>query len=377
MAVPILPRPREAPIGERLDELLRQPPGRVPKEAARNLSASAARLAAGDHSPTALLAEAALLESAGLKRVRALAEESEQAFQRYRPDSFNEGFLPPADAVNGVYYRLVKADSMFDNYVEDSQLPTLGGWYQECPELVRAGELRLEAYQGRDYPTSLCPCCHRLGWTSASGRCDYCLWAAKAVGLMAKGGLFRWDEREACLALCARYDHAAAVEYRDVRRGAGLGLFWPFQRKRYAVERLAAWGKVVHEISSSFGPAEPEDGYELWIPERFELEALDGSAILVHFRATRYRWQLDGFLRLATKLRQAEIEPPNCFSATLAPAALASAWYDFRVAIDTVNADEWQARLGREADSRAAFETEQERQDMLARQRGTAAILEA
>lgn len=369
MSIPPFPRLREKPVGERITELLAKRSRRASRLVEKSKSA------AGPQSPESLLAEAAWLEEQGLERVRALAlAKGLDSYASCWPDVFAEAFTPPADAVYAAYQRLVSEDSPLRQYVRESQVPTVGGWYARLPELRRAGELRQAAFK-RDYPTLLCSSCHRLsGWLSG-GRCDYCLWAEQVSQLMKTGSIYRWEEYDECIQLAARYDQAARAEYQDVRRGPGP--HWgPFGRKRHEQEAALAFAKVVHDLLGDWGPSAPKEGYELWIPERFELESMDGSTLLLHFRATRYRWQDSCFCRLDRSLRQADFVTPLLFAADLASAPLATAWHDFRLEVEEHNRREWQESVLAEERTSTAALREEARRTRIEEQRGVAGLLE-
>jgi hypothetical protein len=334
-------------------------------------------------SKEALLAEADRLEQSGLERVRSLAlSKALNSYESCYPDSFAAAFTPPADAVYAAFQRLVNDDSPLKQYVRSAEVPSVGGWYESCPELIRAGQLRQAAFTAAEYPTQVCRSCHRLsGWLATDSRCDYCLWAEQISAMMAKGSIFRWHEHGECMTLSGRYDQAALVEYRDVRRGPGATWwpFWPlgrFGQKRHEQEKALAWSKVVHDLLTDWGPKEPKDGYALWIPERFELEAMDGSTLLLHFRATRYFWQSGCFVRLYKHLPHADFVEPLCFAADLAPAPLAAAWHDFRLSVAKHNRREWQEQIEDTRQLEQAAAAEAARLALIQEQRGAASLLE-
>lgn len=366
MSIPPPPRPREKPLGERIAEILAKRSWRR--------RANKAQQSVSAQTPEELLAAAARLEQQGLERVRDFAlAQGLDSYARCWPDAFAAAFTPPADAVYAAYRRVAVESSPLGQYVRESRVPTVGGWYADLPELRRAGELRRQAFQGRDYPALLCRCCHRLsGWLS-KGRCDYCLWAERVSELMKTGSIYRWEEYHECLALAARYDQAAHDEYKDVRRGPGP--HWGLRRKRHEQEAALAFAKV-RDLLDDWGPSAPVEGYELWIPERFELESLDRSTLLLHFRATRYRWEESRFRRLDESLPQAALAEPHTFAADLPPASLAAAWHDFRLAVEERNRREWQEHLRVEERAAAAALQEEARRTRIAEQRGAAGLLE-
>jgi hypothetical protein len=395
--IPAPPRCPEFPPDERISDFLAEP-------AVKRRFATAAKQALADSNrrlqtsrrPEELEREAQWLEDNFYARlseaVNANTVSEIRGFKIGRMDMPANPRLTPFDAMLSMTRRVAgtehvgSLDHVLDwHYAPDGDAfrPAEAEWKPASAELQQAAALRREAFLAegdRDYPALTCPHCLRLtGWLATSGNCDYCDYAVKAISLIRGHNRNAWwREKPVFLSVGLRYDQAVAHEYRNVRRGPGQPSFLYALRKGEEHERarLLAWGKETLELLNDCAPAAPQEGYELWLAERFELEAVDGSDVLVHFRATRHRWAEGKFHRLVSTLPQAQIANPQAFSATLEPQALASAWYDFKLAVAYVNQGEYQAALVRSASKHDSAELERQRRETLNERRGAAQILQ-
>jgi hypothetical protein len=356
------------------------------------IAASEARLAKTSRDAPALLAEAVYLEERQTAHIRtidkkfALASPFDAALSAYRQ-------VAPLKRAAGSEERDPDWNAAHSKLWSFS-LHGFDHWLKDNESFWRAADLRREAYGDRDYPVLACKRCYRLtGWVSEDtavwdaddgshvGHCDYCLWTERVVRMGRDGGLSdqAWAKvNTAYFSLGGRYDAAVKAEYRGVKRGPGRAplIGWFGRRRRYELARARAWGRVVHDLLTDWGPATPEDGYTLWIPERFEALSVDGQMLLVHFWASSYRWEQGRFKRLGAKLNQDVFTMPAVFPATIAPQALAVAWHDFRIEVAYRNRTEWQKRVTQAAQEELKTSAALAHHELLEGARGTAALLE-
>ena len=155
--------------------------------------------------------------------------------------------------------------------------------------LQQAAQLRVQALGERSYPVVVCSeCFHVTGWVDANGLCDACV---------------RSEQREAAYS----DPHGGFVVLRDIhplagpaepRRGPGLvGRFLGGRRAR---ERalVETWMKRVEPDET--GPIAPEEGFEIEVAHRDEVEAADGSEMLIRFRTATHRFTHGRWVPLET-----------------------------------------------------------------------------
>jgi hypothetical protein len=219
----------------------------------------------------------------------------------------------------------------------------------------QASELRLKALGHRVYPAVICSSClHVTGWTSADGVCDSCL-------------------RRAQLRAAYSDPHGGWVGVNDVRPARKpLAL-----RARLSALRGGAAGEHVwlsRVEPGETGPTSSERGYELEVAKREEIEAADGSGIVIRFSTRRYRFGDADWMPLeTTKIARGALLVPAEFSAGLPIEQLAEAWGDYRGAVDSFNESAW-AEVSQTRE--AARVAEQQRRDLLHDQRHVADLLD-
>jgi hypothetical protein len=122
------------------------------------------------------------------------------------------------------------------------------------------------------------------------------------------------------------------------------------------------------------GPVEPEGGFELEAAERDEVEAPDGSGLLVRFSTVTRRYENGGWAALdSTRLGRGSLLVPPEFSAGLPTEQLAEAWADYRAAVDASNRDAWSRESARRD---AATRAREAREQTLREQAGTSELLD-
>ena len=226
-----------------------------------------------------------------------------------------------------------------------------------------AARLRVQALGEKTYPVVICSECFRVtGWLDLSGRCDSCLRQAQLQAAYADphgGFVSLGDNRPA---------------HEDAREPAGPGTLSRLLGGRSARERALADAWLVHVDPDTTGPIDAEDGYELERPHRDQVEAADGTGMLIRFRTATQRFAGRTWVALeTTTIGRDELLVPTEYSAGLPPDQLVEAWLDYRQAVDDVNRDRW-SRLS--ADREASRLAREAREDAMLQQRDTAELLD-
>jgi len=226
-----------------------------------------------------------------------------------------------------------------------------------------AAGLRGEALGEKPYPVVICSECYRVtGWLDVRGRCDSCLRQAQlqaAYGDPQGGFVTLGDNRPV---------HHDAPEH-----GAPAGLS-RLLGGRAARERAVADAWLAHVDPDTTGPIDAEDGYELERPHRDQVEAADGTGMLIRFRTATHRFAGRDWVALeTTTIGRDELLVPTEYSAGLPPDQLVEAWLDYRQAVDELNRERW-SRLS--ADREAARLAREAHEDTMRRQRDTAELLD-
>jgi hypothetical protein len=219
----------------------------------------------------------------------------------------------------------------------DAQARDAGEATAEGRELLeQAAQRRVAALGTRSYPVLVCRECLRLtGWTGAGGRCDPCLRRAQLQAAYSDphGGFVALDDRRTAHPEPAAKHHL-------------------FGRDR---ARVGAWLARVEPDET--GPVSPEPGWELEGAERDEVEAVDGSGMVVRFWTARHRFDGDGWLELdGTLIGRADLPFPSEQSAGLPAEQLVDAWLDYKAGVQAFNARAWSAESARRETARLAQE---------------------
>jgi len=210
----------------------------------------------------------------------------------------------------------------------------------------QAAALRVHALGERVYPVLVCRACFQLtGWLDGDGRCDSCLRRVQRQAAYSDphGGWVRVeDERAQPLR-----PKPANVPLRS--RLAALR--HPREAHRRAL--VAAW--MAHVRPDETGPIDPEDGYELEIAKRNELDAADGSGKLVRFHTSSYRFSNGDWAELdSTTISRRDLVVPPEFPASLPTEQLLEAWGDYKAAVDAINRTAWSEQSERREQQRQA-----------------------
>lgn len=225
-----------------------------------------------------------------------------------------------------------------------------------------AAALRVDAIGARDYPVLVCATCFRLtGWTGADGRCDVCL---RHAALKARAGTGGWPTQAPAVYPGPR---PAPPLPRRVRLAAGLG-------RRGRLERALALRWLEHVDPALTGPIDAEPGFEIEVALRDEIERVDGRGLLVRFATATHRFAEVGWERLpSTRVARSLMPNPAEFAAEIPIEQLASAWADYRQALELVNRRRFAEEERRREQERQARE---ERERSLRDQLHTAELLE-
>ncbi len=226
----------------------------------------------------------------------------------------------------------------------------------------QAAELRVRALGARPYPVVVCKKCYRVtGWTDGAGNCDACLRSAQLHAAYADphGG---WVSMEGARRSVKRRSSVSLA----VRLSTLAGREGP-------LARAAARAWLSHVEPGETGPPMPEDGYELEGAKRAEIEARDGSGILIRFSTETHRFAGTEWLGLEkTAIAHADLLVPAEFSAGLPIEQLVEAWGDYQAAVARFNRRAWeQQSAAREAEERARAD----REDALRQQRHVSELL--
>jgi hypothetical protein len=213
---------------------------------------------------------------------------------------------------------------------------------------AQAARLRVEALGDRIYPVVICATCYRVtGWTNADGSCDSCV-------------------RSAQLRAAYSDPHGGWVGVTDARSSSREPPALPlrarlstFLKRGNTVER--AWLSRVEPDET--GPASAERGFEVEVAKREEVDAADGSGMVIRFSSLTHRFGDADWIPLeTTKIAHSAVLVPAEFSAGLPIEQLAEAWGDYRGAVESFNERAWaQESQAREAARIAA----QQREDAL------------
>ena len=205
-----------------------------------------------------------------------------------------------------------------------------------------AAQLRVQALGERPYPVVICSECFRVtGWLDVRGRCDACLRQEQLRAAYAdpRGGFVTLGDN--------RPAHHDAAEH------AAAGGLSRLLGGRAARERALADAWLAHVDPDTTGPIDPEDGYELERPHRDQVDAADGTGMLIRFRTATHRFGSREWVALeTTTIGRDELLVPTEYSAGLPPDQLVEAWLDYRQEVDEVNRDRW-SRLSADTRGRA------------------------
>jgi hypothetical protein len=228
----------------------------------------------------------------------------------------------------------------------------------------RAAELRVRAIGEKAYPVLVCPSCqHVTGWLGGDGSCDSCQRRAQLEAAYADphGGWVTVDDTR------APDDEPHEQPPLAARIAALLG-------RRATLERAVAEAWLERVDPDVTGPIAPQRGFELEGAARDEVEAVDGSTIVVRFSTATRRFDGGGWIRLeSTRISEHDLPVPGQFSGGLPMEQLAEAWADWQGAVETFNRAAWARRsavLEAERDARAA------REATLGEQRGVSELLD-
>ena len=227
----------------------------------------------------------------------------------------------------------------------------------------RAAALRVRALGERVYPVLVCSKCFTVtGWLDAQGECDGCLRAAALRAAFT-------DPRAGWVDVGAPSPEPSETEERGGHFHVTSLVHARESRRRMLVE---AWiGRVDPDGT---GPIAPEEGYEIEVARRDELDAADGSGVIVRFRTARSRFVEGSWIDGASSdIASRDLLVPAEFPASLPAEQLVEAWGDFRDAVTAVNRRRWEDESARreakrQADAAAA--------DALREQRGVSDLLD-
>jgi hypothetical protein len=229
----------------------------------------------------------------------------------------------------------------------------------------QAAKLRVEALGDKVYPVVVCSSCFRVtGWVDASGRCDHCLRHAQLEAAYSDphgGWVSVADTRS------AHREGGAPTVPLGVRLAALVG-----RRGDRDRVRAAAWRVQVDPGVT--GPVSPEDGFEVEGAHRDEVDAADGSGVLIRFSTATHRFADSGWQRLATtRIAGRDLLAPGEVSAGLPVEQLTAAWSDYQITVETINRAAWAAASGARDAERQAHAAHDE---TMAEQRHASDLLE-
>jgi hypothetical protein len=229
--------------------------------------------------------------------------------------------------------------------------------------LAQAARLRVQALGERSYPVVVCSECFRVtGWTDAGGLCDPCV---------------RSRQREAAYS----DPHGGFVVLGDSRPvtapaepQAGPSLVGRLLGGKGARERARVETWMTRVEPDDTGPIAPEEGYELEVAHRDEVEAADGSGMLIRFRPATHRFADGRWVPLeTTRIGSRDLLIPVEHAAGLPAEQLVDAWLDYRTAVDELNRVRWSRESG-ERESRRVARAEHD--DALREQRDVLELLD-
>jgi len=205
---------------------------------------------------------------------------------------------------------------------------------------AKAAALRVQALGKRSYPILVCQGCFAVtGWLSSDERCDSCL---------------RHDQLEAAY----RDPHGGWVAVADPQiRPAReqkpesaklLGHLTAVKHPREAHQRalVATW--MTHVRPDETGPIAPEDGYQVEVARREEVEAADGSGMLIRFHSATAGFHDGAWVDLqTTRIPRDELLAPTEISAAIPAEQIVDAWGDYKAEVDAFNRRAWDADSAR------------------------------
>jgi hypothetical protein len=210
----------------------------------------------------------------------------------------------------------------------------------------KAAALRVQALGERAYPVRVCQACFQLtGWLSVDGRCDSCLRRAQLQAAYhdPHGGWVELDD--------ARVRASQPRSTRVPVRSRLASLRHPREAHQRAL--VGAWMARVRPDET--GPIVPEDGYELEVATREELEAADRSGMVVRFHTATHRFADGAWAELeTTKIARRDILVPPEFPAALPAEQIIDAWGDYKAAIDAFNRQAWNQQSDQREEQRQA-----------------------
>ncbi len=208
---------------------------------------------------------------------------------------------------------------------------------------ARAAQLRLEAVGPRIYPVLICPTCFSLtGWLSETGSCDSCLRRAqtRAAYSNPNGGFVSLDDMRP-----APRDPAP-----QRKRGPKHILHGRGAHEREAVDN---WLTSVDPDTT--GPISPEEGFEIEVAHRDQIEAADRTTMLIGFRTGTRRFSGTRWIDLeTTRIGSGRLVLPTEYSAGLPTEQIVEAWLDYKVATREFNQEFWLEESARRETRRLA-----------------------
>lgn len=103
------------------------------------------------------------------------------------------------------------------------------------------------------------------------------------------------------------------------------------------------------------GPIAPEEGYEVEVAHRDEVEVADGSGMLIRFRTATHRFTGGRWVPLeTTRIGSRDLLVPAEHAAGLPAEQLVDAWLDYRTAVDELNRARWSRESGDRESRRVA-----------------------
>jgi len=223
----------------------------------------------------------------------------------------------------------------------------------------RAAALRVQALGPRIYPVLVCQSCFVVtGWTDAAGRCDACI-------------------RHAQLRAAFADPHGGWVTMNDLRsppetaQAHAAHRHLPHLRHPDAVHDRAWLSRVEPDAT---GPLWPEDEFPIEVAKRGEIDAVDGSAVIIRFSTLTHVYRGHEWVALEkTRIAMHGLLVPAEFSAGLPIVQLAEAWADYRAAVDSFNRNAWTTESAAREAARIA---RQDHDDTMREQRHVSDLLD-
>jgi hypothetical protein len=131
----------------------------------------------------------------------------------------------------------------------------------------------------------------------------------------------------------------------------GPGLVGRFLGGKEARERVLVETWMERVEPDETGPIAPEEGFEIEVAHRDEVEAADGSGMLIRFRTATHCFTHGRWVPLeTTRIGSRDLLVPPEHSAGLPAEQLVDAWLDYRTAVEEVNRARWKRESeGRES----------------------------